>query len=82
MALRPGDIAGLAQIRVLQNEVSVYVPQQGRKRVLFFSMTGNLLFAQSFTEINAQFQIPRNLWNTPFIISVEHNGQILTTRRR
>ena len=81
MALRPGDIAGLAQIHVLRNEVSVYVPQQGRKRVLFFSMTGNLLFAQSFTETNAQFQIPRNLWNTPFIISVEHNGRILTTRR-
>lgn len=82
MALRSGDIVGLAQIHVLRNEVSVYVPQQGRKRVLFFSMTGNLLFAQSFTETNAQFQIPRNLWNSPFIISVEHNGQILTTRRR
>ena len=82
MALRSGDIAGLAQIRVLRNEVSVYVPQQGRKRVLFFSMTGNLLFAQSFTETNARFQIPRNLWNTPFIISVEYNGRILTTRRR
>lgn len=63
------------------NVVLVQLPKAGKNRVRLFSLNGNLVYDKFFEGNFVKAALPATLGKQSFVILVEQNGMLLTTRQ-
>lgn len=69
------------QVNTAGRTLLVHSAPTGVKTVHVFSMTGNLLYSGNFKETTAQISLPQELQNTPVIVQIKVNGEVLVGKR-
>jgi hypothetical protein len=63
------------------NVVLVQLPKAGKNRVRLFGLNGNLVYDKFFEGNFVKAALPATLGKQSFVILVEQNGMLLTTRQ-
>ena len=78
-----GNTFAAGNVSVLRqgNSVLVQLPRRGKNTVRLFGLNGNMVYRESFEGDHAKVPLPESLGKQTFVLTVEQDGMLLTTRQ-